>query len=103
MPFVGRATNSVKLPSVAKKSVGRLLKRAQRRGARKIDERRRTYQHVGVRRLSATKHMRLFQQPATQSRARPTSGRMPTTLKNSPWMETSCAGLTSRKERESNK
>jgi hypothetical protein len=53
---------------IAEKLSGRLFKKSQRRGARKIEERRRTCQSVGARRLNATKHMGLFQQPADSER-----------------------------------
>jgi hypothetical protein len=47
-----------------KNSGCRLRKKIQRRGARKIDELRRTYSTLDRGDLSATKHMGLFQQPA---------------------------------------
>jgi hypothetical protein len=50
-----------------KNSGCRLLKKIQRRGARKIDELRRTYSTLQRGDLSATKHMGLFQQPVSAS------------------------------------
>ena len=49
-----------------KNSGCRLLKKIQRRDARKIDELRRTYSTSQRGDLSATKHMGLFQQPASR-------------------------------------
>jgi hypothetical protein len=51
----------IKLTSRLLKNSGcRLLKKIQRRGARKIDELRRTYSTLQRRDLSATKHMGFF-------------------------------------------
>jgi cell division protein FtsB len=52
----------------------RLLKKTQRRDGRKIGERRRTLQYVEARRLRPTKHMSLFQQPASNSAYARSSG-----------------------------
>jgi len=46
---------------VPKKASCRLLKKIQRRGARQIDERRRTYSTSQRGDWAATKHMGLFQ------------------------------------------
>ena len=61
LPVLHHSSSSSRL---LKNSVCRLLKKTQRRGARKIDKRRRTCRYVAARRLNATKPMRLFQQPA---------------------------------------
>jgi hypothetical protein len=70
-------TDALDLNSVLKNSVHRLLKkisearRAKNRsfGFRSGQARRSVLsQYVGARRLSATKHMRLFQQPAVTGR-----------------------------------
>ena len=59
--------SSFGLSRLLKNSGCRLLKKIQRRGARKIDELRRTYSTLQRGDLSATKHMGLFQQPVSAS------------------------------------
>ena len=65
-PSTGKCATSAHVSGVKESAINRLLKKTQRRGARKIDERRRTQQYVAARRLSATKPMSLFQQPANK-------------------------------------
>jgi hypothetical protein len=69
--------NTSKHPTLDKVVRGGCPKRSQVRGARKIDERKRTTLYVGARRLSATKQMSLFQQPPSVTAADHVQHRLP--------------------------